>query len=131
MNRLHPAHRMVLYAALGVLLASGLAWEAMNAGAAASLVMKIHGAAGMLTLVLLGALLAQHVPAGWASNKNRKSGAILVGTMTWLALTAYLLYYAGSESLRWYAAQSHLWVGIAACAIVGLHIKRSAITKVD
>jgi hypothetical protein len=127
-NRLHPAHRVVLYAALSVLLASGLAWEAMSPGTAASLVMKIHGAAGMLTLVLLGTLFAQHVPAGWTSNKNRNSGALLVAALTWLALSGYLLYYAGSESLRWYAAQSHLWVGIAACTIVGLHIRRSALT---
>jgi hypothetical protein len=118
----------MLYSALGVLLASGIAWEAMSPGATASLVMKIHGAAGMLTLVLLGALLAQHVPAGWTSRKNRKSGAILLGAMAWLALTGYLLYYAGTESLRWYAAQSHLWVGIAAGGIVGWHIKRSALT---
>ena len=128
MNRLHPAHRVVLYSALGVLLATGVAWQAMSTGAAASLVMKVHGAAGMVTLVLLGALLAQHVPAGWTANKNRKSGAILLGAMAWLALTGYLLYYAGGESLRWYAAQSHLWVGIAACAIVALHVRRSALT---
>jgi hypothetical protein len=127
MNRLHPAHRLVLYAALSALLASGVAWEAMSAGAAASLVMKIHGAAGMLTLILLGTLLAQHVPAGWTANKNRTSGAILLGAIAWLALTGYLLYYAGSELLRWYAAQSHLWVGIAAIAMVGLHLRRSAL----
>jgi hypothetical protein len=127
-NRLHPAHRLLLYAALIVLWATGAAWEALSPGAAASLVMKMHGAAGMLTLVLLGTLLAQHVPAGWASCKNRQSGAILVAALLWLVLTGYLLYYAGSESLRWYAAQSHLWVGIAAGAVVGLHIRRSAIT---
>ena len=122
------AHRLPLYACLGVLLTTGAAWEAMSPGTAASLVMKIHGAAGMLTLVLFGALLTQHVPAGWAANKNRTSGAALLGALTWLALTGYVLYYAGSDLLRWYAAQSHLWVGIAACAMVSLHIRRSAIT---
>jgi hypothetical protein len=127
-NRLHAVHRLLLYAGLSVLLATGAAWGAMSPGGAASLVMKIHGAAGMLALVILGTLLARHVPAGWASNKNRKSGALLVGALLWLAVTGYLLYYAASESLRWYASQSHLWVGIAACAIVGLHIRRSALT---
>jgi len=126
-NRLHRAHRLLLYAGLMVLLMTGAAWEAMAPGSFASLVMEVHGAAALATLVLLGTLLAQHVPAGWASSKNRKSGAILLGALLWLALSGYLLYYAGSESLRWYAAQSHLWVGIAACAIVGLHLRRSAL----
>ena len=128
MNRLHPAHRILLYSALSLLLASGAAWEVMSPGAAAALLMKLHGAAAMLTLVLLGGLLARHVPEGWASSKNRKSGAILLGAFLWLVLSGYLLYYAGSEALRWYASQSHLWIGIAACAIVALHIRRSALT---
>ena len=128
MNRLHPAHRILLYSALSLLLASGATWEVMSPGAAASLLMKLHGAAAMLTLVLLGGLLARHVPEGWASSKNRKSGAILLGAFLWLVLSGYLLYYAGSEALRWYASQSHLWIGIAACAIVALHIRRSALT---
>jgi hypothetical protein len=128
MNRLHPAHRLLLYAALAVLLGTGAAWEVLPPVAAASLVMKIHGAAAMLMLVLLGALFTHHVPAGWASNKNRKTGPLLLGALIWLALSGYLLYYAGSESLRWYAAQSHLWVGIAAGAVVGLHVRRPAIT---
>jgi len=127
-NRLHPAHRILLYSALSLLLASGATWEVMSPGAAASLLMKLHGAAAMLTLVLLGGLLARHVPEGWASSKNRKSGAILLGAFLWLVLSGYLLYYAGSEALRWYASQSHLWIGIAACAIVALHIRRSALT---
>ena len=127
MNRLHPVHRLTLYALLGALLATGIAWEVTSPSAPATLMMKIHGAAGMLTLVLLGTLLVQHVPAGWAARKNRKSGVVMLGALAWLALTGYLLYYAGSEALRWYAAQSHLWVGIAGGAIVGLHISRSAL----
>ena len=119
---------MLRWSALWQPCASKTRASTIASSAAASLVMKVHGAAAMLTLVLLGALLAQHVPAGWTANKNRKSGAILLGAMAWLALTGYLLYYAGGESLRWYAAQSHLWVGIAACAIVALHIRRSALT---
>jgi hypothetical protein len=126
-NRLHPALRLTLYVLFGALLATGVAWEAMSPGASAALVMKIHGAAGMLTLVVLGMLLAQHVPVGWAEHRNRKSGVVMLGAAAWLAMTGYLLYYAGSEALRWYAAQSHLWVGIAAAAIVGFHVRRTAL----
>ena len=55
---------------------------------------------------------------------SAEKARILLGAMAWLALTGYLLYYAGGESLRWYAAQSHLWVGIAACAIVSSRAER-------
>jgi hypothetical protein len=46
----------------------------------------------------------------------------------WLATSGYLLYYSGGESLRLFASQSHLWVGLAAGIIVGWHVRRSAIT---
>lgn len=128
MNRLHPAQRLTLYALLAVLLATGAGWEAMSPGAWAALVMKIHGAAGMLTLVLLGTLLVHHVPAGWSAKRNRRSGIVMLSALTWLAMTGYLLYYAGTEALRGYAAATHLWVGLAAAAIVGLHVRRSALT---
>jgi hypothetical protein len=126
-NRLHKGLRLTLYALFGALLATGIAWEAMSPGAPAALLMKIHGAAAMLTLVLLGMVLAQHVPTGWAAQRNRQSGAVMLGAAAWLAVTGYLLYYAGGEALRWYAAQSHLWVGIAAAAIGGFHVRRTAL----
>jgi hypothetical protein len=124
LNRLHPAHRFALYGLFGALLATGIAWEAMRPGPVAGAVMKIHGAAGMLMLVVLGTLLMQHVPAGWAVRTNRQSGVLMLGALAWLAVTGYLLYYAGGEALRCYAAQSHLWVGVAASGIVGWHIGR-------
>src|SRR5258708_24228874 len=90
--------------------------------------MRIHGAVAMLALVLVGTLLVHHIPAGWASLKNRSTGALLLGGLAWLVASGYLLYYAGRESLRLFASQSHLWVGLAACVLVAFHILRSAIT---
>lgn len=128
MNRLPALQRCLLYGALLVLLTSGVAWEALSPGPWAGLLMKIHGAAAMLVLVLAGMLIAQHIPAGWASLKNRSSGVLLLIGLGWLVLSGYLLYYAGSDALRFFASQSHLWVGVAATVVVALHIKRSAIT---
>ena len=71
-------------------------------------------------LLLLGTLLVHHVPAGWSAKRNRGSGIVMLSTLTWLAMTGYLLYYAGTEALRGYAAATHLWVGLAAAAIVGI-----------
>ena len=129
MNRPHPAQRFALYALFGALLATGIAREALSPGPATTLVMQVHGAAAMLMLVVLGMLLIQHVPAGWAAGTNRKSGGLMLSSLAWLAVSGYLLYYAGGEVLRSYAAQSHLWVGIAAGGVVGWHIRRSALTR--
>ena len=127
MNRLPLPQRILLYAVLFALLASGLVWEALEPGPAASLVMRTHGALAMLVLVLVGTLLVHHVPAGWAALKNRWSGLLLLGLLGGLAASGYLLYYSGSDAVRAFASQSHLWLGLAAGLVVGLHIKRSAI----
>jgi hypothetical protein len=128
MNRMAVGQRLALYAAFVLLLATGVAWEAVGPGAMASTLMMIHGAAAMLALVLIGTLVAHHVPAGWSSGKNRYSGALLLAVLGWLAASGYLLYYAGGESLRYYAAQSHLWLGIGMTAIGAWHMRRSALT---
>jgi hypothetical protein len=118
-NRLHPVQRALVYGALLALVATGLLWEA---DVARALLMKIHGAAAMATLVLLGVLIARHVPSGWsAARANRLSGALLLATSLWLTMTGYLLYYSGSESLRDYASQTHFWVGVAFAAVFALH----------
>ena len=127
MNRLPVVQRVLLHVALLLLLATGAAWEVLSPGPWASLLMKIHGGAAMLALVLLGMLIAHHIPAGWASLKNRSSGVLLLAALGWLVASGYLLYYSGSDSLRSIASQSHLWIGLAGCVVVALHIRRSAL----
>ena len=127
MNRLPFVQRVLLYGALLVLLSTGIAWAGLSPGAAASFLMKIHGAVAMFALILVGTLLVNHIPAGWGSLKNRWTGVLLFGGSAWLVASGYLLYYAGGESLRRFASQSHLWVGLAACVVVAFHIRRSAI----
>jgi len=127
MNRLPVLQRVLLYTVLLALLATGMLWEALAPGPAASFVMKIHGALAMLSLILVGTLLVHHVPAGWATLKNRWSGGFLLGILGWLAASGYLLYYSGSDAVRAFASQSHLWLGLAAAIVGGMHIRRSAI----
>src|SRR5437764_1049716 len=71
-NRQHPVMRALIYAALLALLGSGVLWKLDMERA---LLMKIHGAAAMAGMVLLGALLARHVPCGWKTRASRISGA--------------------------------------------------------
>src|SRR3954463_4530554 len=80
-NRLPVAQRILLYGVLSGLLATGVVWEALDRGPAASLVMKIHGALAMAVLIVVGTLLAHHVPAGWATLKNRWSGICLLAVL--------------------------------------------------
>ena len=126
MNRLPLLQRLLLYGVFMLLVATGIAWEVITPRPAAAMLIKIHGGVAMLALVLLGTLLVQHIPTGWTSLKNRRSGTVLIGSLGWLAVSGYLLYYAGGESLRSFASRSHLWVGLAACAVVALHIRRPA-----
>ena len=78
--------------------------------------------------LLIGTLIAHHIPAGWSSFKNRWSGGLLLTVLGWLVASGYLLYYSGSESLRSFASESHLWVGVAGCVAVASHLRRSALT---
>jgi len=123
LNRLHPRYRALVYAALGLLFLSGLLWQT---GWERSLLMKIHGAAAMATLVLLGALLARHVPTGWSAGTNRISGVAVLVASAWLCITGYALYYSGSEALRYWAGETHFWIGVGVAALFGLHLRRSA-----
>lgn len=117
-NRLHPALRALIYVVLLVLVATGVLWELDLERA---LLMKIHGAAAMASLILLGGLLARHVPAGWTARANRTSGAALLAASLWLITSGYALYYSGSDVLRSFASQTHFWVGVAFVVAFGLH----------
>jgi MFS family permease len=108
----------LLYSTLAVLLATGLYWEV----AREPLLMKIHGAAAMLILVLIGRLLALHVPSGWTERRSRKSGAAMLAIGGLLTVTGYLLYYLGDETARQFASWFHLALGIAVPIALGLHL---------
>jgi len=122
-NRLHPLLRASLYAVLVALLASGALWEA---GIARAMLIKVHGAAAMASLVALGALLARHVTRGWAAKANRTTGVVMLAALLWLVVSGYLLYYAGDDALRSYAGQTHFWVGLALAGMFALHQGRQA-----
>jgi hypothetical protein len=129
MNRIDRWHRALLYGACAVLLLTGIAWEITEPGELRSWLMRLHGAAAVAALVAFGALLSAHVPAGWSSGMNRASGLALLAGSAWLAVSGLLLYYAGDESLRSFASQTHFWVGIAVSVAIGVHIRRARDTK--
>ena len=126
--------RVWLYSLVGVLTASGAAWLVcqhwlriegefgVTPHPSAPWWMRLHGAAAMLFLVLLGTLLRDHVRLGWRSHRNRPSGAGLLGICAWLTFTGYGLNYVGGESLRLWLSRLHWLPGLLWPLLLVIHI---------
>ena len=127
MNRLAALQRRLLHTALAVLLASGVYWALIHyLGARAwlsePLLMRIHGAAAMAALVLVGGLVPAHVTIGWALRRNQSSGIALLIACGLLTVTGYLLYYIGNEAARDLSSYAHLALGIVLPVALGAHL---------
>ena len=128
--RLNRLQRYFLYAVLGLLFLSGVAWAYWNylrspgdfETSAKAWTMKIHGAAAMAILVLVGMLLTGHVRFAWRARRNRANGSIFLSAFAALTLTGYGLYYAGGERLRAWTSWIHLVVGLALPILLLIHI---------
>jgi hypothetical protein len=130
--RLDTGFRYALYAVLAALFASGAAWlvanqfkEAPDAdiwqSIAANLLM-IHGGAAMVMLLLLGALFPLHVRLSWRSRRNRIMGMLLMSVSMILIVTAFGLYYFGSDMLRPWMSWIHTVVGLALPGVILVHV---------
>jgi hypothetical protein len=115
-----------VYLVFGILLVTGIAWMVFQArldegNHVSSLMLKLHGGAAMVSLILLGALI-NHVRKGWKSRKNRTSGLTLILAILFLVVTGYGLYYAGDEQLRTLISQWHSWVGLGIVLLLPAHV---------
>ena len=91
--------------------------------------MKIHGAAAMAILVLIGMLLTAHVRFAWRAQRNRPNGTMFLGAFAVLAVTGYGLYYAGGEKLRAWTSWIHLAVGLVLPLLLLIHIRLGKKTR--
>ena len=124
--------RRTFYVVFAGLFLSGALWllaGGRNPGAGPSWagdlpesLLKLHGAAAMLFLILLGAFATQHIQALWRGRKNRLTGLLMVTVNAGLVVTAYGLYYSGSDLVRAWASDLHIAAGLAIPAIVVHHI---------
>jgi hypothetical protein len=130
--RLDPRIRLSVYGAFAALTVTGVGWlvadglkESPNGDAwqaiAANLLM-IHGGAAMATLMLLGALVPLHVRLAWRSGRNRITGTAMAGVNAVLIVTAFGLYYFGSETLRPWASYLHMGVGFGLPMLFLAHV---------
>jgi len=129
--RLRRLQRYFLYAVLVLVFLSGVAWACWNYLAASpgefemsakAWAMKIHGAAAMAVLVLVGMLLNEHVRLAWRARRNRANGSVFLGAFAFLTITGYGLYYAGGERLRAWTSWIHLAVGLVLPILLLIHV---------
>ena len=132
-----PARR-TLYVVLIALVGSGLWWlgahfaatlfgsdtDDLHRLAREALALKVHGAAAFAILLALGAMAAHHVRRGWALDRNRASGSIVVACFAILILTGYALYYLVGDDTRGIVSLAHWALGLALAPIIVVHIIR-------
>jgi uncharacterized membrane protein len=124
--RLNQFSEFFVYLIFGILLITGVAWMVFQAkpgegDQVSSVMLKVHGGAAMVSLILLGALI-NHMRKGWKSRKNRTSGLTLVLAILFLVITGYGLYYAGDEQLRSLISQWHTWIGLGIVLLLPAHV---------
>ena len=129
--RLRRLQRYSLYAVLALVFLSGVAWAYWNylvappgdfEMSAKAWAMKIHGAAAMAVLVLVGMLLNEHVRLAWRARRNRANGSVFLSAFAFLTITGYGLYYAGGERLRAWTSWVHLAIGLVLPILLLIHI---------
>jgi cyanate permease len=130
--RLSPGFRIGLYAAISVLFVSGAGWLAADwlkddSGddiwqRSAAYLLILHGGGAMVTLMLLGALAPLHLQRAWRSRRNRTTGTTMVTFAAVLIVTAFGLYYLGSETFRSWASDLHIGIGLILPAALVVHV---------
>ena len=137
--RLEPDFRAGLYGIFALLFVTGAAWFVADKlkdspdgefwqQLAAALLM-IHGGAAMIALLFLGALTPIHIRRWWRADRNRVTGAVMVAGNAVLIVTAFGLYYAGSEVLRPWIGNIHLALGLGLPALFLVHVLIAARSK--
>jgi len=130
--RLDAWFRFALYGAFALLVVTGAVWLVADQlkdspegelwqRISASMLM-IHGGVAMLTLLMLGALFPLHIRLGWRSRRNRITGPAMIAFNAVLIVTAFGLYYSGSDTVRPWASDVHIGLGFALPALFVVHI---------
>ena len=130
--RLSSSFRYAIYVAFAVLLLTGAGWLVANWQKEFSddeiwqqsmaYLLMVHGGTAMAAMLLLGALIPVHLMRAWRSGSNRFSGSVMVTFNALLIVTAFGLYYLGSEVLRPWMSWIHIAAGFALALWFPLHI---------
>ena len=122
------------YGVFSVLFFSGVIWLVVhNAGTVGTegegfdgqvspLLLKIHGAAAMGSLVILGVLIPSHMQRAWQLKRNHFPTVAIVGLCLLMAISGYGLYYCGSDAWRAWISGFHSVAGCALPLVLVWHI---------
>jgi hypothetical protein len=132
--RLSARHKTVLGATLALLWTSGVLWLAFHyllaqpgdfgprPHALEAVWLKLHGAAALLALFVLGTLLPIHMTLAWQRNKNRRQGVLLGALFLWLTASGYALWYFASDDNAAWLPAIHWVAGLALPAALAAHV---------
>ena len=133
--KLSDLHRWMLYTVFAVLFITGVAWfvlhdalawfgydEGLSPHPIAPLLLSVHGGAAMLALLVLGSLVPQHMKWAWKGRMNRLTGGLMLGTQALFIITGCALYYAGDDTVRAFASDLHLVLGLGFPLVLIGHI---------
>jgi hypothetical protein len=133
--RLGDGWRGALYGVVVALAGSGAGWLLVHFGdslgydrselariAGEAWALRVHGAAAIVALLAVGAMLATHTRLGWALRRNRSSGSLLVVTLFVLIATGYALYYLVDDASRPPVSVLHWGLGLALLPVLLAHI---------
>lgn len=132
--RLSRGHRRWVYASCALLFATGTSWLVFHFFVRLQgefgerphplelWSLRLHGAAAMLMLAVLGSLLPIHVRRGWHQRKNLVAGSVLASLALLLIASGYALYYFGSEETRPWISVLHWVLGLGAPLLLLWHV---------
>ena len=134
-------HRRSSHAVLILLLATGLAhWVlhdwfqtqgefGVQPNPLEPWMLRLHGAAAMLGLMVFGSLFQVHVRRFWRLGRNRRAGGTFLACALLLIGSGYGLYYLGGETSRALCRQLHIVIGVAALPAFLVHWWRGRILQ--
>lgn len=132
--RLSPRHERWTHAAVLLLSLSGAGWLLAHyffrthgefgdlPSPAEAWMLRAHGAAAMLALVITGSLLPNHVQRALATHRNLASGLPLLALMALLTASGYGLYYIADETLRPTVSLLHWIAGLLLPPLIIGHV---------
>lgn len=133
-GQLPVLHRRLTYAVCGLVYASGVLWLLFHYGVAAhndfgparhpleSWWLRLHGAAAMGFLIVLGSLLPAHIGEAWGLRRNFSTGVVMLAATAFLVITGWGLYYLGNETLRAWLSVGHWAIGAAGAPLLVVHM---------
>lgn len=132
--RLGYWHQFAVYGATALLVVSGVVWLVYHFLLATPgdfgpqthplepWMLRVHGAAAMVGLIVYGSLLPIHVRRAWSLRRNIVLGVTLISIMLLLTATGYLLYYAGGEESRAWISALHWLIGLVVPVLLTWHV---------